>query len=172
MSAEHKKYKALYLLSEKIPPKTISDTVDLSYATVLRYKKEYEDAVSNDTINELLNFPKAILEDLLDVVRENAPVNIDEQIGVLTAQISGLERLRNDLQLTACNVTAKIRSMTMAVESADELKTLTSSLCAIQDSFFAVGTNVNIQNNIGAQGDFQYGGLLDDKPKNIGGPIQ
>ncbi len=173
MSKDHDKYRALYLISQKLAPKEIAAELELSYSTVLRYKKEFDDAVLNETVNDLLDIPAAVLEDLFDVVRERAPVTIDAETNELTKSLSGLAKLQQDLQLTACGVTAKIRSMAMVADSAGELSDLTDSLCKIQTAFFATGTQVNIQNNLGgATGnpsaeEGTYGDLLNDKPAHL-----
>lgn len=173
MSADHNKYKALYLISQKMPAKEIASQVGISYATVLRYRGEYEDAELNGHLQELLNFPSAVLEDVLELASERAVVPIEGELDNIRTGLVGLQRLETDLQLTASALSNKIRSMAMGSDSAGELHDLTDSLCNLQRAFFGKDTNILVQqqNNIGqpqaADAEFAYGGLLNDKPKDF-----
>ena len=168
MSKEHDKYRALHLLTENVAPKEIAETLDMSYAGVLKLKKSYEDAKDNGNLKDLLNYPEVILEEIIGIAKATSPVPIDAEVDLIKDGIKGAQLLQDDLQKTALYMSSRIRSLAGSTESTGEFCDLTESLCKLQTAFFNSNTTqVNIQNNVSQEGTQQkYGGLLDDRPSN------
>lgn len=169
MSKEHDKYRALHMLSEHIAPKDIADSLDMSYAGVLKLKKEYENARETDSLKDLLNYPEAVLDEILDIAKAKSPVPVDDEVDLVKQGVQGAQMLQEDLQRTALYMSQRIRSLAGSTESTGEFCDLTESLCKLQTAFFNSNTTqVNIQNNVSSEGTQQkYGGLLDDRPPHL-----
>lgn len=161
------KYQALVRLFDGEQPKAIAADLDISYATVLRYKRELSTAQDEGKVNSLLaneegvlqNMASQALADLPDELQEGALI---EATAVIDGVI-GLQRLEADLQQTASKINCRIRLMCGTAEQVSELVDLTDALCKLQNAFFGKGTQVLIQNNVNG-GSESYGQFLSDTP--------
>lgn len=146
------------------------DEEEVSYATILRYKRELKEAQDNDTVHELMNLDKAVLEELLGKVKEIAKdtplkVSVDTILDKLPENISFLADLSEEFKLTAQTLNARIRLATAQVQHVSELETLTDALCKLQNAFFnRNSTQVNVQNNYDSTGNHRYSNFTNDIP--------
>lgn len=152
-------------------PKEIAESVeDVAYPTILRYKRELEEAQANNTVDEFLNIEEAILNELMETAKKNAPSSIKSQVteamsGLITSK-TAIEALQLELIVTATAINKQIRAKVLTVEHASELDALTDSLCKIQNSFFNKSlTQVNVQNNYDGNGTNTYSNWLSDTPQ-------
>lgn len=158
------KYKAIAKFSQDEDPKVIAADLEVSYTKILRWRREYEEAVANNTINELLDNS----EEALALVSSTLVTEMPE--AEIVKGVTGLERLNSELQATAFALNNRIRLEAMKVEHMSELKDLTDCLCKIQDSFFnSKAVSVNVQNNYQAEGSPAYGEFLSDVPGALNG---
>lgn len=167
--SENNKYLALLRLKEGEKPTDIAEELNISYAAVIRYKKEMEEADKNGKLAMLL----ADSIDLLDETAANIAAQVpgpyqDELADQLMGKVDGvkgLNKLSLELQDCASHLVKRIKAMSYGIEHVSELTELTTSLSKIQTAFFGgPSTQVNIQNNVGEQ---RYGSFLADKPGKV-----
>ena len=156
------KYKIISLLEQKVAPKQIADDLDVSYASVLRLKREFEEARTNNTVHELIDMDKVIINEVAESL--DLP---QEAVANVTKGLSGLEVLQDDLQQTATQINIRLKSLIPSVEHPSELQIYTEILCQLQTTFFnKYLTQVNVQNNFGGEnpGASHYAKYLSDMP--------
>lgn len=145
-----------------------ADFDNVSYPTILRYKRELNEAQDNGTVADFLNIEEAILAEMVEELKNRAPVElkqeVNEAVGNLVNSKNALEALSLDLIVTASAVNKKIRAKVVNVEHVSELESLTESLCKLQNAFFNKPlTQVNVQNNYDANGSNTYSNWLSDQ---------
>jgi len=161
--SEEKKYKALAKLNEGVDPKVIAADLETSYATILRWRREFDTAMEAGKLNELL------AEDPEGMALLAAESTIDMPTDELIKGATGLQRLNSELQATAFKINERIRLEAMKIEHISELKDLTDCLCKLNDTFFnSKAVSVNVQNNY-ADNTPAYGEFLSDVPGAING---
>jgi len=151
--------------------KEVAADADVSYATVIKMRRELDAAKEVDAVHELLDMDAVMRTEVMKEARSHMPNVLLEEADLALANISGnvagLELLSIDMQKTACALSNKIRKMALGADHASEIETLASALCSLQVAFFNNNTTqVNVQNNYGTEGGNKYGGMLDDKPKD------
>lgn len=156
-------------LAAKIEPKIIAAELDVSYATVLRYKKDLEKAKLDNTLNELLDFSDpAELDSVIEALQDSDPLLQVADAKTLTSGVQGLQRLDEELQRTAMHINQKLRSLSLSTDSIGDLKIITDSVCALHTAFVNSNkTQINVQQNFGANGEPKYGEFLSDKPPHL-----
>lgn len=164
------KYNIINGLINGEAPKDLAKEFDVPYPTVLRIRREFEQAKIEGNVDELLNMDAVVLSEVMAAVEAQAPDvmagSVNSAAGELTAGLAGLERLQTEFQTTASYLNTRIRSLAMSVEHISELQVLTESLCSLQSAFFNKNaTQVNIQNNYDEGGN-KYGSFLSDVPNN------
>lgn len=157
-------YTAIARLESGLQPQVVAEQLDVSYATVLRWRKEYESAKEANALDQLLDMDKLILATALANVE--APLELKEKaVEEFGKKLDNLTLLRESTQSCAMYLVQQIKSHASRVEHISELSELTTSLCAIQNAFFNQNkTQVNIQNNLGAPRESKYGTFLSDVP--------
>ena len=158
------KYTILSKLINGEAPKEIAEEVeDASYATVLRLRRELEEAKANDTVDKLLNLDKAAFDLVLEGVKSNTIEGINESLSDIRTSVTAAEALQRDLQTTASILNTRVKSLSLSTDSVGELSMLADTLCALQNAFFNKNsTQVNVQNNY--ESAPSYGAFLSDKP--------
>ena len=161
---DERMYKAISLVEAGKDKRVVSEELDISYSTVVRWCKEYQTAKIDGTIDKLLDLDKLIIAQAGALMAlPGAEETINGKVEVLTKGLSGLDKLQVDLQSSATAINSRIKSLVMSSESTSELSELTDCLCALQNAFFnSKGVQVNIQNNV--DGSSKYGSFLNDKP--------
>ncbi len=161
------KYLALVRLFEDEDPKEISTDLNISYATVLRYKRELRLAQDEGKVNSLLAKEQGVLENMAQAAVCDLPAELVEgeleEAKSLVKGVLGLKRLEEDLQHTAHDINTRIRIMVGTAEGVGEVVELTEALCKLQNAFFGKGTQVLVQQNNNAGGE-SYGQFLNDIP--------
>jgi hypothetical protein len=157
------KYSIISRLSLGEEPREIANELEVSYPTVLRYRREFEAAKTEGTLDKLLNMDKVVLAELAETVADTLPAELIDEAKQTVQKLTGLEKLSTEFQSTASQINTKIRSLVMGVDSVSELEALTDSLCALQNAFFNK-QQVNIQNNYGETSEAKYSALLSDVP--------
>jgi len=157
--SEHNKIVTLARLKNGEKPKDISTMMDVPYATVLKWNKELIKAEHQDRVHELFNLDEAILDKLLATVSTDLEgiasllgTEVDavkEGVVELKGQLSGLSLLEAQLQDSAMTVAKQIGAQAITATSSDTLCILADALAKLNTSFFAKGTNVQINNNNG-----------------------
>ena len=170
MSKDELKYKVLSRLLNGETPKAISDTSDAGYATVLRWNRQLEEARLNDSIAELMNLDKSVLDSVLTVVKDQSPSEVQEAVGEVLTDVQNsrtiLEALQHDFVDTANYLNKRIKALSLSVENIGELSMLADTLCSLQNAFFNKNsTQVNVQNNY--ESAPAYANLLEDKPAEL-----
>ena len=149
----------------------VSDGQDISYATALRYKTQYDQALSNGNLDALIDLSKVAREQLAAQLVANTPEGLRSGIkdalgGVLTS-LDMADTLKTNLQASANQIAERINILLRKTETPSELLVLSEALCNLQNAFFNKNmTQVNVQNNYGGGEDTRYKGLLDDTPKS------
>lgn len=158
---DNEKYKVIALLQNQVIPKDIADETGVSYGAVLKLKREYEQAVMNNTLDQLINTDKLLLAKVGEEI--SSVVEADEAVTKLTKGLDGLERLSEDLQKTALNINTRVNSLILSIDHLSELEIAADILCKLQTSFLNKNlTQVNVQNNYGGDTP-KYTQFLSDK---------
>lgn len=162
---EQTKYEILTQLHNGASASNLSAKYDISVAKILRWKKEFKDAVENNDLNSVVNVDKVVLGQLVDKVKDGALTEeVKETASTVQQGIEGLQKLQTDLQTTAGVLNSRIKSLSLSIDTISELQMLTECLCSLQNSFFNKNlTQVNVQNNYGNE-DNKYSTFLSDKP--------
>ena len=154
------------LLNEDMP-KDIALEEQVSYGTVIRLKRELEEAKANGNLDALVNLDEALLSQVFAEVQGNLPAGLQESasgvIADMKTAVTGLSILQRDMESAAATIVKQIRSKALSTDYISELDILADALCKLQNAFFNKNTTqVNVQNNYGGQQ--AYGSLLNDKP--------
>lgn len=157
------KYKVISLLQQDQQPKDIAADLDISYGSVLKLRREYEEAKVNGTVDKLLNADKVVLvevEEKLNNLAETQAAVIE-----LAKGIDGLEQLSEEFQKTANIINTHVKSLILRIDHMSELEIATDILCKLQTAFVNKNmTQVNVQNNFGGDNTPKYTQFLSDKP--------
>lgn len=159
------------LLSGESPSKITADIDEVPYSTILRWKRELDEARLNGSIADLINLDSALVGELIQQVKDNSPAELSDAVESSLGEVRKMKNigdaLQEDLQRTASQFNTKIRTLALSTTSISELQSLTTILVELQTAFFNKNqTQVNVQNNYGSQGDSKYGAFLSDKPGN------
>ena len=161
------KYLALIRLFENEEPRLIATDLDISYATVLRYKRELSIAQDEGKVNSLLAQEQGALDNMAQAAVCDLPEELVEgelmEAEKLVKGVLGLKRLEEGLQQTAHVINNRVRLMCGTAEGVGEIVELTEALCKLQNAFFGKGTQVLVQQNINTGGE-SYGQFLGDNP--------
>jgi len=159
--SEEVKYKILNELQNGFSATSLSLKYDVTAATILRWNKEFKDALLNNDMSSLINVDKAILGELSDKLKEGA---VSADVDKVVDGLQGLQVLQTDMQSTAAIINNRLKKLSHSTESIGELVMLTDCLCSLQSSFFNKNlTQVNVQNNYG-ESDDKYAAFLSDAP--------
>ena len=159
------KYKVISRLQNNEQAKDIADELNVSYGSVLKLRRDYEQAKVNGAVDTLLNMDNVILHETVDNLVDG--VITEEAISEFTEKLQGLDQLRAALQQTANNINQRASSMILSVEHVSELEILTDILCKLQTSFINKNmTQVNVQNNYSDNSTPKYNQFLGDSPSD------
>lgn len=162
---DKQKYKVISLLQQELPPKDIAADLDLSYGSVLKLKRQYEEAKINNTVGQLINMDKLVLEEVKEKLCDLPEAQ--EAVLELAKGMNGLEELSESFQQTAQTINTRVRSLIMSVDHISELEIAADILCKLQTAFVNKNmTQVNVQNNFGDNGTPKYTQFLGDKPSD------
>lgn len=157
---EEQKYKVISLLRQpELSAKMIAEELDVSYSSVLRLDKQYQEAVLNGTVNKLINVDEAV------VITAGESLGLDAT--TVVEGLNGLDKLSSEFQATATQINTRVRTLLMGIEHVDELVALTDVLCKLNSSFVNTAqTQVNVQNNFGGEENApsRYNQYLSDTP--------
>lgn len=160
---DKQKYKVISLLQQELQPKDIAADLNLSYGSVLKLKRQYEEAKVNNTVGQLINMDKLVLEEVKEKLSDLPEAK--EAVLELAKGMNGLEELSESFQQTAQTINTRVRSLIMSVDHISELEIAADILCKLQTSFINKNmTQVNVQNNFGNDGTPKYSQFLSDKP--------
>jgi hypothetical protein len=137
----------------------ISEELDITYGSVLRVEKEFNEARVNGTLETLI--------DVDDMVMQSAATVLDVDQVTLTKGLKGLDKLSQDFQVTASQINTRVRSLIMSCDHLSELETAADIICSLNTAFVnSNSTAVNIQNNFGGENNAasRYAGYLSDVP--------
>lgn len=167
---EKKFYTAVTRMEAGVEPQKVADDLDISYATALRWRREYQAAKDQGKLGELLDLDKLALTVTFEAAAGNAALPtevLEPAIDNLAKGINGLQSLQSQFQATAVFLNQQIKSRAASADHVSEIVDLTAALCSLQNAFFNKNsTQVNVQNNYGAPGEKQYGNFLSDVPND------
>lgn len=169
--SDDEKYNILADLSCGITPAEIATKRDVSYATVLRYKTEFEKAKANGKLDTILDLSKVAREQLANQVLAQTPEDmrdaVEAEMGALLKSIDMADVLKVNMQAAANKLTDRVVTLINKCESGSELHVLADTLCMLQTAFFNKNmTQVNVQNNFGQGSEpAKYSEFLSDKPQ-------
>ena len=159
------KYKVISLLQQEQQPKDIAADLDVSYGTVLKLRRQYEEAKLTNSMDKLLNVDRLVFDEIVDKL-DDLPI-IEEAAGELVEGLKGIEQLSVKFQQTADTINTRVRSLIMSVDHISELEIAADILCKLQTSFINKNaTQVNVQNNFGDRSTPKYTQFLGDKPSD------
>lgn len=162
---DQQKYKVISRLQNNDQAKDIAEDLDVSYGSVLKLRREYDQAKTNGSIDSLLNMDNVILHEVTDKLKD-AQIS-EEAVNEFTEKLQGLDQLSSSLQQTATNINKRANSMILSVEHVAELEVLTDILCKLQTSFINKNmTQVNVQNNYSDNTTPKYNQFLGDAPSD------
>lgn len=157
-------YRAVSLLDAGTDMKQVATMCDITYATVMRWNREYQEAKKNGVLDELLDMDVLLLE--MAVRGTDVPAQFSEAAAKeLVKGVNGLSALQDRMQITATYLVNKIQSQAASVQGTGELLDLVNGLAILQNAFFNKNsTQVNVQNNFNNDGQSSYSSFLSDKP--------
>lgn len=165
---DNQKYQIIASLEAGESPDIIARRLDLSKAQVLRVKVEYDRAIVEGTLDNLVNVDELVLINAARASQEQMPT-LDGAINEVANQMQdGIDRLRkldDQMMATAVFATTRIRSGLATATGSGEVVDFVACLCRLREAFFNKNvTQVNIQNNLSNSGQAAYGDWLNDKP--------
>lgn len=160
------KYKVISMLQNEHTPKEIADDLRVSYGSVLKLRREFEEAKVNGTIDTLLDTNKLVMDTVAEQL--NDLPTVEDAVEEITKGLSGLDRLNDEFQATALIINTRARSLLLSMDHVSELEVVTDILCKLQSAFLNKSTTqVNIQNNLGGESATpKYTQFLGDKPSD------
>jgi len=162
---DSQKYKVISLLQQNVEPKDIAEELDISYSAILRLRREFKEAKTNNTIDQLLDVDKVILSEVDDKLASLSDLGVNTKS--LTNGVEGLETLGVQFQQTATLINTQVKSLIMSIDHMSELEIAADILCKLQTAFLNKNmTQVNVQNNFGSDGSPKYTQFLGDKPSD------
>ena len=98
------KYEIISRVQRDMDAKAIAEELDVPYASVLRVRTQYKDAVTSGTVDRLVDIDKLMIAELA----EKYPV---DEVNKLVKSVDGLETLNTELQASATQINQKVKSM-------------------------------------------------------------
>lgn len=150
------------LQQTNITVKELAEEFKVGESTIIRYKKQLEEAKLKGIINELIDVDRAVLLEAGDKLDLRAESNN------ITKNIDGLEILKTSLQQTAEMINNKIQNKLVIagddINSVD-LTNYTAIISQLQSAFFNKNSvAVNVQNNNFSGDKVKYNEYLEDIP--------
>ena len=150
---------ALAHLANGKKPKEVADDLELNYGTVVKLRKDLQNAQARDEVDRLFKLPEATLSALLDAAKKElmpafalTPSEaIEGELETLKEGLQGLNHLETNLQNAASTLANRINTMALTATTAETVVMLSKALSDLNTSFFAKGTNVQV-NNLGGEG--------------------
>ncbi len=149
--------KTFIALSQDKDAKQISEELDITYSTVLRYRKEYEVAKKEGQLDAILSQDKLLIEQIANELPGDASQVIKN--------LEGLDKLSVSMQMSAELILTKLKIVVSNVgpDDVSDLAAAARLLCDLQNAFFNKNM-INIQNNNFDSNAATYGEFLSDKP--------
>lgn len=171
MSEDLLKYKLIPLAENGAEAPEIAETLGVSITKASSMLKSYFDSVKAGTLQDFINMEDVLVQEAMTYALSQTPAGLSKEAKVAASNVleakSLLTNLQEQLATTASNINLRVRSLAIGATSAEELKVLADTVCALNNSFFnSKATQVNIQNNVSA-GPKAYGDFLSDKPKDL-----
>src|SRR5690606_11147583 len=110
--SDHQKLEIISDLAQNIPAEEIATTRDVSYPQVLKLSKDYQLALEQDTVSQLLNVDKAVLDETMNKLREVSPDELKGDISEVMDGMKGLQILQVEFQTTASALSKRILAFT------------------------------------------------------------
>lgn len=145
-------------------PKEVAELLDISYAKVVRWRKELEEAERRQSVTDLFNLDEATLETVLEAAKNELEPSalqlstkeaLEGELQSIRSGVKGGQELEVELQKTALTLTNRISTLAAGATQAETVVMLAKALSDLQTSFFAKGTNVQV-NNFGGDSFEEY----------------
>jgi len=152
---EEIKVDVLAKLNQGTKAKTVAEDLNIPYATVLKWRREYAEAKADGEVASLVNVDSVVVHRVAEQAKEDLAFLGDETAALVEAtegKIEGAQLLNIKVQDAAKELAAKISEATNrpGIEARD-ISLLADALTKLQTSFFNKGaTNINVlnQNNM------------------------
>lgn len=136
-------------------PKEVAELLDIAYAKVVRWRKELEEAERRDAIADLFNLDEATLETVLEAAKNELEPHalqltdkevLEGELQSIKEGVKSGQLLEAELSEAATTLTKRISVLAAGATQAETVVMLAKALSDIQTSFFAKGTNVQVNN--------------------------
>jgi len=150
------KLRALGLISQGMPVREVSAKLEIGYAKLLKWKKEYEESLECNKVSKVLDVPALIVNRIANEVKDDVQAlgtsdDLEGEIVDFVDGVDGLNKLSVELQSTAVALSKSIKQMSALQPGPSELIMLVEALSTLQTAFFSKNvTNVNVLNAAGA----------------------
>lgn len=151
---ERAKLVALAHLKTGKKPAEVATLVDIPYSTALKLNKDLKAAEEQDAVLELFNVSEAAFQSIIQAASEDLAIagelvgadEVSRQLSTIKEGVDGLKMLDASFQRAANTIANQINLMAASAEHTDSIVNLAEALAKLQSSFFAKGTNVQINN--------------------------
>lgn len=151
--SEQTKLIALAYLKQGMKPKEVAEEANMSYSQALKLSKQLVEAERRDAVLELFNVEEAVMDQLLEAVKNNDDLlsilpqeTLSGELETFKEAANGLGMLDREMQDTALELTKRIKILAVTSTNADTISSLSESLAKLQTAFFAKGANVQVNN--------------------------
>lgn len=158
--SDHARILALANLKQGKKPKEVAEEVNISYSQALKLSKQLVEAERRDAVLDLFDVEEAVLHQVLEAVKSNSSIAelipqdvLEGEVEQLSKGLKGLSALETEMQNTAATLVGRINLVAATTTNADTISILAESLSKLNTSFFAKGSNVQV-NNFNS-GDFE-----------------
>lgn len=151
------KFQIISLLEESKQAREISELLDITYTSVLNFKRQYEKAKNSGQMKSFIDIDKYV------VYKAQKDMNMIHFSGSLTEEKTKLDFLKDNLQNTAHTITSKINNLILEGLEMSDLKIASDIISSLHTSFLVKNMNqVNIQNNFDKSENIDYANMLND----------
>lgn len=150
---------ALAHLKNGEKPKDVAEKLDIAYSAAVKLKKELAEAERQNNLTTLFKLDQAALTSLIELVKDvdlgdsvdalNMMPALEGELETLKDSVNGVQQLDVEFQEAASALTKRINIIGSTATSPETIVMLAKALSDLQNSFFAKGTNVQVNNYSG-----------------------
>ena len=130
-------------------PRELADRYDVSYPTVMGWKRKLDEGLSDEDVDELLKYDEVTLHQVVDAVKESAPVLEAKKVEKLVDDVSGLKRLEEKTRELSLEILNKVE-VALSLEGEPNMKTLREAagiVSTLHTALFSKNTTQVLVNN-------------------------
>ena len=137
------KLKALGLINSGEPLHDISEQLDVTYPTLLKWKRDLAIGIKEKNLTSLIDIDETVVHEVADKIAAelialdpSQSESIEGELLSVTTGIDGYQALSCELQRVAGKLAKKISAFSDNVTEVQELESLVTSLSKLQEAFF------------------------------------